>query len=218
MLRHVVTHTHTHTQCTCRLTCTPEYTNNHISDLLATLHPRTCSYWADLLLTIISRKHGRPCHPALVPISYAHCIISTQQPLIMQVWHINYCWWQWEEERESLSHAGKRKTRSHITPLEAEVNVSQCQGVFVFLSADQDALELLSVTTVLSIYIYVCVWAFIGSHTLWLHTHTGNIKSGGDVRQGLCVSSGKVKSSQVTFIYIAPLTIQIVTKHCTISK
>ncbi len=27
-----------------------------------------------------------------------------------------------------------------------------------------------------------------------------------------------VKSSQVTFIYIAPLTIQIVTKHCTISK
>ncbi len=26
------------------------------------------------------------------------------------------------------------------------------------------------------------------------------------------------KSSQVTFIYIAPLTIQIVTKHCTISK
>ncbi len=28
----------------------------------------------------------------------------------------------------------------------------------------------------------------------------------------------RVKSSQVTFIYIAPLTIQIVTKHCTISK
>ncbi len=28
----------------------------------------------------------------------------------------------------------------------------------------------------------------------------------------------KVKSSQVTFIYIALLTIQIVTKHCTISK
>ncbi len=28
----------------------------------------------------------------------------------------------------------------------------------------------------------------------------------------------KNKSSQVTFIYIAPLTIQIVTKHCTISK
>ncbi len=28
----------------------------------------------------------------------------------------------------------------------------------------------------------------------------------------------EVKSSQVTFIYIAPLTIQIVTKHCTISK
>ncbi len=27
-----------------------------------------------------------------------------------------------------------------------------------------------------------------------------------------------VKSSQVTFIYIAPLTIQIVAKHCTISK
>ncbi len=27
-----------------------------------------------------------------------------------------------------------------------------------------------------------------------------------------------VKSSQVTFIYIAPLTIQIITKHCTISK
>ncbi len=27
-----------------------------------------------------------------------------------------------------------------------------------------------------------------------------------------------VSSSQVTFIYIAPLTIQIVTKHCTISK
>ncbi len=30
--------------------------------------------------------------------------------------------------------------------------------------------------------------------------------------------SRNVKSSQVTFIYIAPLTIQIVTKHCTISK
>ncbi len=28
----------------------------------------------------------------------------------------------------------------------------------------------------------------------------------------------QVGSSQVTFIYIAPLTIQIVTKHCTISK
>ncbi len=30
--------------------------------------------------------------------------------------------------------------------------------------------------------------------------------------------TSQVKSSQVTFIYIAPLTIQIVTKHCTISK
>ncbi len=30
--------------------------------------------------------------------------------------------------------------------------------------------------------------------------------------------SNLVKSSQVTFIYIALLTIQIVTKHCTISK
>ncbi len=30
--------------------------------------------------------------------------------------------------------------------------------------------------------------------------------------------SSVFKSSQVTFIYIAPLTIQIVTKHCTISK
>ncbi len=28
----------------------------------------------------------------------------------------------------------------------------------------------------------------------------------------------EVKSSQVTFIYLALLTIQIVTKHCTISK
>lgn len=166
------------------------YINNYISDLLATLHPRTCPYWADLLLTIVSRKHGRPCHPALVPISYAHCIISTQQPLIMQVWHINYCWWQWEEERESLSHAGKRKTRSHITPLEAAVNVSQCQGVFVFLSADQDALELLSVTTVLSIY--VCVWAY------W-HTHARNIKSGGEVRQGLvCLFR---KGDRIFFFY-----------------
>ncbi len=32
------------------------------------------------------------------------------------------------------------------------------------------------------------------------------------------VAGQQVKSSQVTFIYIAPLTIQIVTKHCTISK
>ncbi len=31
-------------------------------------------------------------------------------------------------------------------------------------------------------------------------------------------AAGNMKSSQVTFIYIAPLTIQIVTKHCTISK
>lgn len=143
-------------------------TNNHISDLLATLHPRTCPYWADLLLAIISRKHERPCRPALVPISYAHCIISTQQPLIMQVWHQLLLMTM--RGRERIFVPGKRKTRSHITPFEAAVNVSQCQGVFVFPSADQDALELLSVTTVLSIY--VCVWAFICSHTLWLHTHT----------------------------------------------
>ncbi len=36
--------------------------------------------------------------------------------------------------------------------------------------------------------------------------------------QTLVESNVNVKSSQVTFIYIAPLTIQIVTKHCTISK
>ncbi len=35
---------------------------------------------------------------------------------------------------------------------------------------------------------------------------------------GTALPSLQVKSSQVTFIYIAPLTIQIVTKHCTISK
>ncbi len=41
-------------------------------------------------------------------------------------------------------------------------------------------------------------------------------------RSGVILDEGMVsdlvKSSQVTFIYIAPLTIQIVTKHCTISK
>lgn len=164
-------HVFTHIQCTWLFmhTWVSLSANNHISDLLPTLHPRTCPYWADLLLAIISRRHEQPWRPALVPISYAHCIISTQQPLITQVWHISYCWWQREEETQSLSYKN-RKPRSHITPLKAAVNVNQCHGVFVSPSADQDALELLSVTTVLSMC--VCVWAFICSHTLWLHTHT----------------------------------------------
>ncbi len=39
-----------------------------------------------------------------------------------------------------------------------------------------------------------------------------------DTGRGVTQDLELVKSSQVTFIYIAPLTIQIVTKHCTISK
>lgn len=90
-----------------------------------------------------------------------------------------------ERKRENLCPIGKRETRSHITPLEAAVNVSQCQGVFVFPSADQDALELLSVTTALSIYVCVSEHLFAHTHFLTPHTYTENIKSGGDSPAGV---------------------------------
>ncbi len=49
---------------------------------------------------------------------------------------------------------------------------------------------------------------------LYFVKYTPEIK----IREQAKMSGVLVKSSQVTFIYIALLTIQIVTKHCTISK
>lgn len=78
--------------------------------------PTACPRGADFLLPVISRSTNEwPCSPELVPISYAHWIISAQQPFMSQVWHINYCWWQRE--------------RIHIIQLHVVVNVSRCQGV-----------------------------------------------------------------------------------------
>lgn len=109
MLSHFLTNT-----CSCMLTWTlaGQPPHNHICDP----QPTACPRGADFLLPVISRSTNEwPCSPELVPISYAHWIISAQQPFMSQVWHINYCWWQRE--------------RIHIIQLHVVVNVSRCQGV-----------------------------------------------------------------------------------------
>ncbi len=159
-------HTHTHTQCTCRLTCTPEYTNNHISDLLATLHPRTCPYWADLLLTIISRKHGRPCRPALVPISYAHCIISTQQPgvthqlLLMTMRGRERIFVPCRKEKDEIPHNSTRGYRKSQP-------VSGC----VCLPLCWPRCPRVAICHNCPFYICVCLSIYWLTHTLTPHTH-----------------------------------------------
>lgn len=105
------------------LTWTPEKVNPQIITFLTCSPLFTPEHALSLTEQIFCRKHERPCHLSLVPISYAHCIISTQQPFIMQVWHINYCWWQ--RERENLF---PRKEKEEI-PHNSTQGCSKCQPV-----------------------------------------------------------------------------------------
>ncbi len=60
--------------------------------------------------------------------------------------------------------------------------------------------------------------SLLASFDLKCLTTTSMHKSGNQLDLIYTRDCNADKSSQVTFIYIAPLTIQIVTKHCTISK
>ncbi len=61
-------------------------------------------------------------------------------------------------------------------------------------------------------------WTDAGVKASRATTHRRVKEFGYSCRQRRLTWAEKNKSSQVTFIYIALLTIQIVTKHCTISK
>ncbi len=61
------------------------------------------------------------------------------------------------------------------------------------------------------------ILGYVTNYEICQHvTHTFLYKA--LLTNGSSAVNSQVKSSQVTFIYIAPLTIQILTKHCTISK
>ncbi len=64
------------------------------------------------------------------------------------------------------------------------------------------------------VFVCVCIYIYI---YIYIHYSAKSIGSP-PFNERFDYFSNFHESSQVTFIYIAPLTIQIVTKHCTISK